>query len=890
LSRFDEMRRLGQASEQQRKVKRRKSYQKNGKSSSKRRRSSLFSVSHLSKEVTAGSSSPFLASSKHDTHAIGQFSTDDEEDNCPLKQTRDYRNIPAKKICTSFEKQPKELEKRVSSSCSKEGGWNKSRQSCNKATFSSIMKPDDNASLIKWSDSDSEQHSDSKSFPREAATEQDCIGVFESPVKALGMHSPNIVDIDSFPDSLENYKLSSQLEIKEEKPKQKGPKEGSFIPKLTDSSKKRRFKDVKGGMVELYKKVVSRERSDIAFWKHSLNADKDEIAVCPIREDKSKLVLRVEDIAIDFSLTVLKCSKLRDNFSTVYIILPISALVGYKIEKNDLLELYAPFRKVNVKGIPQPVLLCAYFLKVVNSSSEFSIIQDCCESEKADSDSLASQEVYTSANSVSATKCLNDNSQVQQSIATSFSECSLSQVVSFSATVIKSSLTIRRDLSMFHTNSDESIVNCVMKRIKEARPDNCFELFLVLKDEVGHVGLLSLVLKDNRTRELCHLFKANGKRFLFKHFFLTDTLSLSFNQTVLSILRTLKPGDSCVEDMCCVFSESEDSDVSLCKTDENLTSKSSEKPQTSLPSNFCQRVSFYGCCICIVPGIHVENPSSGSNFCMFAVKSGIEYQEHLPHTSLSSMIEKSVPLHIEKLPTCYIPDFVSKCFLERGKIFLFQDLLEIHGAKQFLLDKLSRICLVQCESDTEEVCTDCTTLHGIEIVGKEFLDSLVKDSFMCNISVLSFVSKERTLVFVEGSISGINDDSAVFWTVCGNCGLETKEPVTKATFLCNACGKLVKSNFHVQLEVNLTCEDMPGVQITVKLLEKTIFKYLPLSISEGFNGYDTECIIGKKLGKKLCYIESLVHYFDTDSEKESITSVNLKEVTVAEEMIDYLNL
>ena len=888
FSRFDEMGQRSLSNELQRKAKKRKSYQKNGKSSSKRRRNSLFSASHLSKEVAAGSSSSFLASSKHDTHAIGQFSTDDEEDNNPLEQKRDFRSIPTKTILKSCEKQPKQPQKRASSSSSRHGGLNKPRQS-HTTTFRSVVKPDDSTSLIKWSDSDSEQHSDSTDFPREAATEKDCIGVFESPVKALGMHSSSIVDIDSFPDLVENCKLSSQLDIKEEKPKQEGPKEDSFIPKLTDSSKKRRFKDVKDGMVEQYRKVVSRERSDLAFWKHSLNANKDEAAVCPIRKDKSKLTFRVEDIKNDFSLTVLKCCKLREDFSTVYIILPIDAIVGYRIEKDDLLELYAPFRKVTVEGIPQPVLICAYFLKVVNSSSEFNISQECCESEKTDIDSSASQEVFVSANSVNSTKCVNENSQAQQSILTSFSECSLSQPVNFSATVINSSLTIRRNPSMFHTNRDESVVDCVKKGIKEARPEKHFEFFLVLKDKAGHAGLLELVLKDYRTRELCHLFEANRKRFLFKQFFLSDIRSLSFNQTVLSVLRTLKPEDSFVEDMCYVFSESEGSDISMFETYESLTIKSSEKPQSSLPSNYCQRVSFYAYCICIVPGIHIEKPSSASNFCMFAVKSNIDYQEGSPQSVLSGKIDKSIPLYIEKLPTCYIPDFVSNCFLERGKIFLFQDLLEICGTKKFLLDKLSKVCLVQSESDTKVVSTDCTFLHGIEIVGKELLDALVKESFMCNISNLSLVSEIRTVVFIEGTISGMNDDSAVFWTVCENCGLEAKELVTKATFLCSTCGKLVKSNFHVQLEVYLNCEDMPGVQITVKLLEKTIFKYLPLDISDNFNGYDTECIIGKKLGKKLCYVESLVN-FDTDTEQRSITSVNLKEVTVAEDIINYLNL
>ena len=882
---FDEMRKCEHSKEQQSKSKKRKSFHRNDKASIQRRKRSLFSTSHLSNEA-ATVSSPFVASRTCDIQIIGEFSSDDEEDHCLPEGNSGSRNKSTQDKHDSFGKRARDTKKLASLSNSKCAPLSKSQRSSTKATFISTTKQEENTSIIKWSDSDSEHEilDTNKEISTDIDTEQDPIGVFESPVRTLIKLPRTVRQQDDSPVSNEDCKLPTPLDIKQEDLKQEESKESHPIPKLIDSSKKRRYKDIKGGLVELYRKVAARERSNMAFWKHSLIVDKSEMDASIPNEDKFGLCLRVTCLENDLSLSVLKCCKLRNSSSTVYMLLPINTITEHKIEENDILEVFPPFRKIIVKSIQHPVLLCAYFLKVVSHTPEmFHTSQRSSEFDKTENDTQESQFNFSDNNSGNFVSCA-DN------IETMFYKCSLSQPVTFTAIVIKSNLTIRKSQQRFQSNCDESIIDHVKSMCKKGKMENSFELLLILKDENDQIAFLTLLLKDDNAKELCHFAEMKHNLLVFHHFILQDIASISYNPTVLSVIKSLKADANCnfLGDVCYMFSDSEESAISLGTSKISTVSKLSESYQSlSTPSQY-QRVSFYGHCLCIIPGIYDENSSSTSTFSFFAVKVEIDYQEDLTQVTNSSKNDNSLIVCIEKLPTCYIPEFVKKGLLDRGKVFFFQDLLECLETKCIILDKLSRLCLVQSENDDEMYSIDDSVLYGTKQLSKEVLNSLCKNNFMLNVKKISLGCETDTVVIVEGTISGIIDDSALFWTVCGKCGLETNEPVIQSMFFCHHCREHVKSIFHVQLEVKLDCKDIPGVGVTVKLLEKTVFEYLPMDISDDFNGYDTECIIGKRFGKKLCYILYLRNQFDPKTGQNSITSINLKEVIATEDVLNYL--
>ena len=870
--RFDEMRKLGQAAEGQSKSKKRKSLRGNDRTPLERRKRSLFSISPLVNETAAGRVTKVVRNKRdRDAESIGEFSSDDEQCHCLVAGSNSQRSISTEQ---------KHRSKKPASSSSVK---------CN--TRRPTIKLEDSTSLIKWSDSDSEHDNLLINDKLSSDTEQDPIGVFESPVKQVIVHPSVIREPDDSPVTIEDYPLSIPLDIKQEKLEEEDSKDNEFVPKLIDSSKKKRSKDIKGGLAEQCRKVISRERSDIVFWKHSLSVDKNEITSSIPTEEKPKLYMKVAHIENDFSLTVLKCHKIKENSRAVYVILPISNTTEHKIQIDDILEVYPPFRTIPSRGAELPVLLCAYYFKVVTDSQEnLGSTEMHCDFDRSENGILESEEASKDMNFSNPVSCMEESNQTAYKMETLFCNCSLSQPVTFCANVIKSNLSTRNRPPIFNASCDKSILDHVKGKCKETSMKYAFELFLILKDRIGQIACLTLLLKDNKTRELCHMSETKGNPLVFNQFILKDIKSISCNPTVLSVLKSLDLDSrrSFLGDICYIFTDSEESAILVNERDLSSPYKSSNELHSLLPSSQYQRVSFYAHCVCIVPGIHDDNPSSSGTCSLFVAKYETAHWKEITQAIDTGSCCDPVLVCIRKLSTCYVPEVVTKNFLEKGKVFFFKDLLQHSELKYFVLDSLSRICIVQSEKNTEVCSADDSVLYGTLFLGQEVMDTLYRKSFKLIVSNLSFECEEDTIVSVKGIISGLIDDSAVFWTVCGNCGSETTQPITQPTFYCNSCQQHVKSNFHVQLEVTLDCKDVPDVQVTVKLLERTIFEYLPMKISDDFNGYDPECIIGKSFGRQLCHVSSVTNRFNAKNGKVSIVSIKLKEVIVVEDMLNYL--
>ena len=884
---FDELRQLKHSKEEQNNSKKRKSFNKNDKTAPKRRRRSLFSPSSSSQEKTE--TSCFVGRPSHNTNEIkiSDFSSDDEKDQCQsnvrtgvIKLTQDQLNTSSKNA--------KKCMKPASLSNSKSTSINKLQILQKGQVIRPAVHLEKDDSIIKWSDSDSECDGPKETLKvsEDVVIEKEHIELFDSPFKTKDKGLASICQQDGSQTLIEDCTPSPQpqMNVKTEQISQNNLVEGEFVPKYVDSSKKRRLKDIKGGLVEQLRKVASRERSNVVFWKHSSNEEKCSVTVSSPKRDEPKLILKVIEIKNDFCLSILKCCTLGGTFKHVHIILPENLVAEDKIEKHNILQIFPPYRNIRVEGIKHNVLLCAYFVKVVaNSTEQLGMIDEIEAFE------IPTPETQESSVDSSATNSSMSRSQVVSYIGTEFYKCSLSLPVTFSASVIKSNLIASMSLPKFPTNSDESIIDFMKKMCQEGARKEQFELMLILKDGNSQIAILTKHIEDDQVKELCHLSEAKGESLIFQNFFLKGIKNITQSPSLHSVLKNLEltAREKFFGDMCFVFTGFDESVIQLHEAGVNSTCKSSDVYNDILPTNLYQRVSFYACCLCIIPGINSEKPSSACGFSLFFIKN--DQEENWKNFAFGSKNSSAI-FFIEKLPSCYVPKFIINRFLERNRIFSLQDILVNTRTKRLLLDKLSRVCLVKSAEDEGTCNTGDIAPYSFAATKEIKMKTLDERNTLLPLNKLSLDCEENTLVSVEGIISGIIEDSAMFWTVCGNCGLEANKPVIQQVFYCHSCRQNAKSHFHVQLEITLQYDDIPDAEIIVKLLESTVFEYLPMEISDSFDGYDTECIFGRTFGKKLCYVSSLKKQYDAQKGHVSIISICLKEVIVAEGIENFIEI
>lgn len=870
---FDELRKSEQSKAEPNNLKKRKSIDNTEKLAFKRRRRSLFNTNCKSQHRDVG---PSFRARPLNEHKIGDFSSDEEEHLCRQKKSR-----------SSLEKSKRshKLEKfsEASSKSKNVGRNNKQQNSLN----SSILNVGLEENFIKWSDSDNENDSSAiqKGAPRDSKAEQVEIEVFDSPVKSKGVRDTSAgSQTVSSQASIDDCTSSTQLTGQQLPLPEYDLVDGAF-PKPFDSSKKRRCKDIKGGLVEQLRKVISRERSDVAFWKHSLDEESNELTDDNPGEDWPSLVLKVVQVHNDVSLSVLTCSTLGKTSKAVSVVLPHGTMAGHAIENGDILQVHSPFRKFNVKGLEAPVILCAYFVRVITRF--FKGNADVCH----DLDSF--QNVIQTAGSQPISSDRSDTTSVHSAkqadkatthMATEFCKlCDSSQPVSFSARVIKSSLSTRKCPTDLRIEGGGSIIESFVKNCKETEKQERLCLSLILEDVHGQIAVLTSPLVDGEISELCNNNELEGKSMIFRQAIFKGVKSISFNPIISTCLQRLPlkaKDDVFLGDFYYVFSDCQGTCISLESMQISLACEESE--MHPVPNNRFQRFSFYAQCGCVLPGIHHEDPSSEGSFSICFIKCKDNAGEQLNST------DGSILTCVEKLPTCYIPECVTSSFLEKRNVFFLQDLLQNVETKQYLLDELSKVTLIQSRPRTEIDKACNMQSYGVKMVEEGIMATLVVDRPLLLLKRLSLDCVTNSLALVEGEISGIIEESAMFWTACNSCGQEAANPVIQQKFFCTSCRKVADSKFCVQLEIVLCCENIPGVEVTVKLLEKRVLDYLPMEITEGFSGYDVECIIGRKFGQKLCYVTSLKKKIDANDGTVSVASISTKEVIVAEWLNEFM--
>ena len=764
--------------------------------------------------------------------------------------------------------------------------------------------------VINWSDSDNEEisstekgneenagnnersilckndvHNDTTTCPSDVVRScVDDIEMFESPAKSVSQPE----DIATQPDSqviieelspTPKSNESHEVTIKEENA-------DDYVPRPIDSTKKKRSKDLKGGLTEQLRKLSAREKSDLVFWRHT--AGKGGLKVENDIDTYGEILpLQVLSMKKDFSLSILRCNTLEANPKTVYIILPQEIDKELKISENCLLEIHPPWKKVYVPGVEGIVLLSAYLLKTttVIPTDGFAVNSryDCLSCNTMDYPKSTPHDLGDIATAKERQGIHETLSPKGSELSETFDCSNFSGLCSFVATQIKANLVAKPTLPTFLGHSNESILNNV-KQIFCDKDNETLDIELIIQDKNDKIAIVRFPASNIDSQLSEKVFGSNGAKLAFTNFQLKDVKNIIFDEPFLSILANIDLQSSQVTS-CYMFSHTENSNITeepqvkpLVVNTTQCTEEGNTLVKDTKNSHF-KRVSMYVKCICLLPKAGNKSPDANqSHFLMYVFKIPDETE-----TANNATMNNACSTYLtEKLPNCYVPKSVIKSLMQNNTVLYLHDLVHDLRRQHFVADKYTRICVVS-EPDAIEGgsgqsgLNDCYSKH---IVTKQKTAVLLsrQPDLLENISE---GCKEKDLVKVEGTIMGLDEENAMFWAICSDCGLESDNAMKKSTFFCENCNTIVKRTIHVQLEVHLASNILGNVIISVKLLEKTVFDYLPMQISSEFRGYDTECIIGRKFGPTLCYCVQRRQESDTN-ESKPIVHLKLQEVKIAE--------
>ncbi|KXJ25243.1 DNA repair-scaffolding protein [Exaiptasia diaphana] len=107
-----------------------------------------------------------------------------------------------------------------------------------------------------------------------------------------------------------------------------------------------------------------------------------------------------------------------------------------------------------------------------------------------------------------------------------------------------------------------------------------------------------------------------------------------------------------------------------------------------------------------------------------------------------------------------------------------------------------------------------------------------------------------------GVVQGVDEETACCWLECAVCACQDLLERSGLPYFCPVCqddvtNPITKTN----LDVIIKCDIWRDARVTVKLLQATIEKLLPVSYRDSDQGYDIERVLGKRLGPLYCYIE-----------------------------------
>ena len=682
-------------------------------------------------------------------------------------------------------------------------------------------------------------------------------------------------------------------------------KEGVDVKQEPVDSAKKRKRYLKDGLAEQLQKLISRERYNNAFWRHSKQQSLDEKVFGSVDDAKSLLHLRIIKEQSEFGLNMFTCETLDCQRKTLFIILPNHVQNQLKLLNKKFLKVHPPWKKIQLSCFVEPVLLCAYNIEAFLNGPSIDIQSEQAVHSSNVGEALHSNVCPVDLSSVQTHLTLDmvyepenltlkvpSNGLISSSIINSVADSGYTKPISFCARIEKVYFKIGC-VYTYDSNCFRSI-SAALKKIKVnmcgKEKETQASLVLLVQDkdatfaeivipEVRQLNaeIVSEIKSERQIMDFIRLRLTNVKKEVkcSPLFCLIDSVQKNHvNQSIDSIIS--ETSDQTWSQLFCYQFKVESCSVLARGNHSNAFSEveaisdpvimfpcstAASLPSDNLPYHY---ISLYAKC--------------------FAYYKADRYRKLFIFSPLPPQddnTESFINL-IHVLPECHFPRFIEDHLHLPNSILFIKDLIITReNPTRLLANAYTVITVVTAKSQASVFANSSDLLQLLSITVVD--ENKLPPPQSCKIPAVRPLSTDTRideLVSVTGRIVGVNEETAVFWTVCNQCETESIIEQENGGTYCTKCDCATEEKMQVHLELFLHVPDFPGQVISIQLLQSTVFNILPEPDSNDFQGYDIKCILEKKFGPTLCYLKD-VKKSSEDPEKQG-TQVRLQEVVSAQ--------
>lgn len=681
-----------------------------------------------------------------------------------------------------------------------------------------------------------------------------------------------------------------------------------------DSTRKKK-KFVRSGLAERLQRLVSREKSSIAMWHHNQSDSQNSQQ----ERNRSVMVVRVlsfetcQGLYLTRCLTRVSCGSNVNNGSNGHggsskvtrggedekggigedqeMLVFFSKTTGdqFRLTRDMLVSIHAPWQKLSISNIKDPVILCTHFCRPLTSdlddssptlSQNLPVFHENLRKSSTSPKGLNPVRLFPSASPTTTSAALSVvhgatnqdgwRKSVSQSIMESVSETGgcTSSGISFKARVQR--IVLRRQQQSARMTS---------KSQNQPHPSSTHIRSLLLQDRHGVVCELQLT---NQTAESTTwqqvLQSGEGKAYIFMKLRVTQRQPMARAPGLFSLIGSLQDSESSLnghQTFCYILtSELGVTGVKPLGGSE-LDDVPPYKPPTlqdlsdivKIPDGPTRRTTFHAISIHFSAATHESTRSSSSSslssvpsaggWLLFLSTPSLLQQHHSSQgeqsTSLCDEAGGSPNPHIRGIPRPSHGEGLGVCLLITQSHVMDVDVLNGLQSGRRQTVQCRDVMMASGPPGMDTIADGFSLITLTSETEHKSLPSL-------RLPTLNVMTRSHSLVKVTGNICGVEEESAYSWPACPKCSnnhLEGGEG-SGCVLHCSVCNEDVCSPLtRIHLVVLIRCPNLPpNLAVKVQLLQTTIESLLSSS-SPSSKGHDLQSIMGVLIGPISCLVRSV---------------------------------
>ncbi|XP_065826976.1 DNA repair-scaffolding protein-like isoform X2 [Oscarella lobularis] len=578
---------------------------------------------------------------------------------------------------------------------------------------------------------------------------------------------------------------------------------------IDSAKKKRKFRHLKTGLAERLERLVSREKSDVAFWRHKSRKNEDE-----------SVILEVDSLHREAGLLVTQCRQISgkpladgkgsEDSRLLNIILTLPIQKHLKLMKGSQFKMYPPWQELFV---PEPVIFCVYYCCTLPNQPSPKLLASPKKTVQLVSPIKYSHRVAGLDDRADGKRARETASKSDHSLVSVDESVAIHGALSDTILIHGTVQRLYRKSAPVPTAYplSKSVMECVLEENRTTSTHRCSLLVQDCKQLCCEILLPEHVDET----QLC-----SGKPYLFSNLCPVERMSLFRHPLVKSLVDSLQQGTYSPQKYFYVLTwpSGESMSVEPCNSEESPLCK-------NLPS-YCDHV--------LLDRDFLERGSPVGHRISIATAQIIFHTEDYSHLCLRFCRSHLV------------------CFLRCHKSFSRHSARPILQSSNFLCVK-DLVVADTSQDNLVFVLADAFT--SVETVD---VDEENRDFETPQIPFLSDSSVENSFVSLSGSVSDVDTDSAFVWPICTKCTGDNLEEIGQTNeFYCTDCELTGVPDIAVQLQVYVNSDNFPPhVRVKLQLLQSTIKRLLPHTpLTQG--GCDAESVVGQRLPSMTCFIRHI---------------------------------